>query len=61
MYILKFEKYLFRRIHPRRSLLSEYELGSIKAKYHIKIYLYMYAFKAPIFRLFCLLMFYLFY
>ena len=38
MYILKFEKYLFRRIHPRRSLLPEYELGSIKAKYHIKIY-----------------------
>ena len=61
MYILKFEKYLFRRIHPGRSLLAEYELGSIKAKYHIKIYLYMYAFKASIFRFFCLVIFYLFY
>lgn len=61
MYILKFEKYLFRRIDPGRSLLAEYELGSIKGKYHIKIYLHMYAFRASIFRLFCLLIFYLFY
>lgn len=51
MYMLKFEKHWFKRISPWESLLPEYELGSIlmKAKYYIKIYLYMYVFKVSIF------------